>query len=1100
MDLTRRRTHSRPARLPGLLAAVRRTAGTGRGAAATLALLASVSPSAAQERPLHPDLEAPSVTGRNRLPPRATHVPFPDRASALAAPGTPGRATSPWVRSLNGSWRFHWVRNAAVRPKAFWREEFDESDWDTIPVPSNWEIVGYGVPIYTNITYPFSADPPRVPVEWSPVGSYRRSFEVPAAWRGMRVVLHFGSLKSAGYVWVNGREVGFAKGSKTPAEFDVTGHVRFGEPNTLAVEVYRFSDGAYLEGQDYWKISGLERDVLLQAVPGVHVADFEARPRLDDAYGDGRLEVEVRVRNDGAAVTRTVRAELLDAAGRPALAAPIEAAAVLPAGGESVVVLGSDVAAPAKWTAETPELYTLLLELRDEDGATTEAIATRIGFRDVRIEDGLLKVNGVPVTIRGVNRHEHDPGTGRVVSEERMLREVALMKSLNINAVRTSHYPDHERWYELADSAGLWIVDEANVESHGMGYEPDVTLGNDPAWREAHMDRTVRMVERDKNHPSVIVWSLGNEGGDGANFEATSAWVHGRDPSRPVQYERAVRRPHVDIYAPMYARIPHLLDYASEPRERPLILCEYAHAMGNSVGNLRDYWDVIYAHPQLQGGFIWDWIDQGLYAETWDGTPYWAYGGDFGPPGVPSDGNFLVNGLVQPDLRLNPHALEVRKVYQGVEVRAVDPARGIIRLVNRFDFTDLSALELAWRVTEDGREVAAGTGPELRLAPHDSTEVTLPVPTQTPAAGVERFLELELRRTADAPFLPAGTVAAREQLPLASGPPATAVDPGALPELSLEPADSAFVLAGPEFELRIDRRTGLIASFSHRGRELLRTGPEPTFWRAPTDNDFGNGMPRRQAMWRDAGRYPVVEGVEALRLDAGRVRVTSRIAFPVVDARETIVYDVYGSGDVAIGVRFVPEARAADLPDIPRLGLRLTLPTELDRVTWYGRGPQETYVDRKSGAPVGVYRSTADSLGHPYVRPQETGNRTDARWIAFTDASGAGLLAVGMPTLDWSALRALTEDLDEGEAKRGRHAFDVPRRDFIAVHLDHRQMGVGGDNSWGAQPLPAYQIPVETTEWAVRLLPLAPGPGDPMDLARRGFPAPATGPRAQETE
>jgi beta-galactosidase len=1080
--------------------------GAGRVAlfAGALSLAAAVAaPAAAQvatrDRPPHPDLENPSVTGRNRLPAHATYFPFPDRESALASPGTPGRAVSPRVRSLNGAWRFHWVRNAADRPQEFWREEFDDAAWDLIPVPSNWEIMGYGVPIYTNIPYPFPPDPPRLPVEWSPVGSYRRGFEVPADWRGMRVVLHFGSLKSAGYVWVNGREVGFAKGSKTPAEFDVTGHVRFGATNTVAVEVYRFSDGAYLEGQDYWKISGLERDVLLYAVPEVHLADFEARPALDAAYRDGRLRVEVRLRNAGRdAATRTVRAELFDREGRPALAGPVEATARTPAGGESAVALAADVAGPAKWTAETPALYTLLLELRAEDGATTEAIATRIGFRDVRIEDGLLKVNGVPITVRGVNRHEHDPRSGRVVSEERMLLEVALMKSLNINAVRTSHYPDHERWYELADSAGLWIVDEANVESHGMGYEPAVTLGNDPSWREAHLDRTVRMVERDKNHPSVIIWSLGNEGGDGVNFEATSAWVHGRDPSRPVQYERAVRRPHVDIYAPMYARIPHLLDYASEPRDRPLILCEYAHAMGNSVGNLRDYWDVIHAHPQLQGGFIWDWIDQSLYAETWDGTPYWAYGGDFGPPGVPSDGNFLVNGLVQPDLRPNPHAHEVRQVYQGVEFRPLDLAGGRVRVVNRFDFTDLSAFELGWRVSEDGREVAAGTGPGLRLGPRDSAELALPLPAGPPAAGAERFLELELRRRTAAPFLPAGTVVAREQLPLPAGPPAPAVDPDALPRVELSETDSAFVLAGPEFVLRIDRRTGLVASFAHRGRELLRTGPAPTFWRAPTDNDFGNGMPRRQGMWRDAGRYPVLEEVEARRLDAGRVRVTSRIAFPVVDAAETISYDVYGSGDVVIGVRFEPGARTADLPDIPRLGLRLTLPTELDRVAWYGRGPQETYVDRKTGAPVGAWRSTADSLAHPYIRPQETGNRTEARWVAFTDSAGHGLLAVGMPTLDWSALRALTEDLDEGEAKRGRHAFDVPRRDFVAVHLDHRQMGVGGDDSWGARPLEPYLIPVESTSWAIRLRPLAPDLGDPMDLARRGFPAPSSGPRAEE--
>jgi beta-galactosidase len=1057
--------------------------------------LQAQEPSAAGSRLPHPDLENPAVTGHGREPPHATLVRFPDRAGAVGAPGTTGRRSSPWVRSLNGDWRFHWVRNRADSPAEFWRETYDDSSWELIPVPSNWEIIGYGVPIYTNIPYPFEPEPPLVPEAWSPVGSHRRSFEVPAAWSGMRVFLHFGSVKSAAYVWVNGQQVGFTKGSKTPSEFDITPLVRVGQTNTLAVEVYRFSDGAYLEGQDYWKISGLERDVFLFAAPPVHVRDFEARPEFDVREGNGRLTISAIVRNAGSTEeTRKLRVGLADADGRPALRGEAEASARIPPGSERTVEVEVPVSSPSPWTAETPDLYTLSLELVDEAGRITEAMAARIGFRDVRIAGGQLKVNGVPITIRGVNRHEHDPHAGRVVSEDRMRAEIALMKAHNINAVRTSHYPDHERWYELADSLGLWIVDEANIESHGMGYDPAVTLGNDPAWREAHLDRTRRMVERDKNHPSVIVWSLGNEGGDGVNFQATSAWIHERDPSRPVQYERAIREPHVDIYAPMYARIPHLLDWASRPRTRPLIMCEYAHAMGNSVGNLRDYWDVIYAHPQLQGGFIWDWIDQGLYAETWDGEPYWAYGGDFGPPGTPSDGNFVINGLVQPDLRPNPHLLEVKKVYQPVEVREQGLETGRIRVVNRFDFLDLSDLALHWELTEEDEVIAAGRIDELDLAAQDSVDLVLDLPAPVRRPGVERLLRVEFRRTSADPLTgdAAGTVRAWEQFVLPRTIPGVAVDPARLPGVELTETDSAVVLTGPEFELRIDRATGLIARYRFRGRDLLRHGPAPTFWRAPTDNDFGNGMPRRQAMWREAGHFPVLEELEPRRLDDARVRVTARIGFPVVGAEETISYDVYGSGDVVVGVRFTPGDRTGDLPDIPRLGMRLALPSELERIEWYGRGPQESYVDRKSGAAIGRYASTPAELYHPYIRPQENGQRTDTRWVTFRGADGIGLLAVGMRTFDWSALPYLMEDLDEGTSKTGRHTFDLPDRDLIAVHVDHRQMGVGGDNSWGAQPLEPYRIPVQTTSWSFRLTPLAPDSDDPMDLARTVFPEPTS--------
>jgi beta-galactosidase len=1039
----------------------------------------------------HPDLENPAVFERNKEPARATFYPFADRESAL----THDPARSPFVRSLSGTWRFHWVSDPADRPADFYRADFDDEAWDEVPVPSNWEVLGYGIPIYTNIPYPFPPNPPRVPVEWNPVGSYRRTFEVPEDWAGMQVFLHFGSVKSAMYLWVNGREVGYSQGSKTPAEFNITPFLEPGS-NTVAVQVYRFSDGAYLEGQDYWKISGIERDVFLMATPGVHVRDFWARPELEADYEDGILTIDVELTSVLARPVSAYRlsAELLGPEGSPVFDAPLMTTFGLETAGTDFVTLQGAVASPRKWTAETPNLYTLLITLADDEHEVLQVIPIRVGFRTVEIRNGLLQVNGVPIALKGVNRHEHDPHAGRVMSDELMIRDIELMKQYNVNAVRTSHYPSDPRWYDYADEYGLYIVDEANVESHGMGYDPDVTLGNDPAWKGAHLDRTIRMVKRDRNHPSVIIWSLGNEGGDGVNFEATSAWIHQADPGRPVQYERAIQRPHVDIYAPMYARIPHLLDYVSEPRDRPLILCEYAHAMGNSVGNLQDYWDVIEAHDQLQGGFIWDYVDQGLYAETWQGEPYWAYGGDYGPPGVPSDGNFLVNGLVAPDRTPNPHFEEVRKVYQNIRVRAVDLERGRVRIVNRHDFTDLAGFAGTWELSADTRGVLArGDLGLLDLAPHDSIELSLPLPPIDAAPAVEYFLRLEFRTREDRPFLPAGWLAAWEQFRLPVHRPPVPANVAEMPPLEVVESSDRITVSGSGFSVGIDRSTGLLSYFQVEGRELLVSPLEPDFWRAPTDNDYGSRMPRRQAVWKDAGRVRTLDGLETKAIGAGQVRVDATLGLPAVNALLYLSYDVFGSGDVAVTHRFVPPAATsgAELPDIPRVGLRFSLSSEFADVAWYGRGPHENYSDRKTSAPVGIYSATIEELYYPYIRPQENGNRTDTRWVAFSDSAGVGLAAHGNPTLDWSALPFLQEDLDEGTAKRGRHTFDLRPRDLVAVHLDHKQMGVGGDNSWGAQPLEAYRLPVREYSFSFRLSPLGLGRADAMEQSKRSLPAAA---------
>jgi beta-galactosidase len=1049
--------------------------------AATALPLVTGGPAFAQQ-PLFPgDLENPAIYGRNRLPPHAFYVPHATVAGALSRV----RDQSPYYLSLDGTWAFRYVPSPAERPVGFWRDDADLTGWSRITVPGNWEVQGFGIPIYTNSMYLYAPNPPFVPHDDNPVGSYRRSFTVPAAWNGRRVILHLGSLKSAGYVWVNGREVGFAKGSKTPAEFDVTAVLRAGE-NTVAVQLYRFSDGDYLEDQDYWKISGLERDVFLYAVPYTHIWDYWAHAGLDSTATDGTLALDLTLSNGSAARSQVgVHAWLVDSAGRVVPTTALTRSVRVAAGHDTTMTLLAAVPHPARWSAETPTLYTLVIALLDGRNDTSEVIAQRIGFRRVEVRGGLLLVNGTPVTIHGVDRHEHDPYHGRYVPDSVMRLDIALMKQANINAVRTSHYPDDPRWYDLTDEYGIYLVDEANIESHGMGYHPDTTLGNNPLWRDAHLDRTRRMVERDKNHASVIIWSLGNEAGDGVNFEATSAWVHQRDPSRPVQYERAGRRQHVDLITPMYTRARDLEAYAASWHDRPLIMCEYAHGMGNSGGDLQNYWDVIYAHPQLQGGFIWDWVDQGLADHTADGRPFWAYGGDYGPPGTPSDGNFVINGIVQPDRRPNPHYFEVRKVYQPVQTRALDLAAGRVRVVNRHDFRDLRHVQMRWIVTADADTVGAGTVPSFTVAPHDSVEMTVGGEDGRGALAAtndvrERLLTVEYVLTHDEPFRPAGTVIAWDQFEIGSGPPAPPRPSGAPPGVS--DTGRMVTITGARFTAVFDRGLGTLVSLRYDGTELLRTGPEPNFWRAPTDNDYGNRMPHRQRVWRLAGPDRHVDSVRVTNNGADGVSLAVAQTLPAGGARLFTNYHVSGTGEILIRNRFVPGDTL--YPSLPRLGMRFTMPDGFDRVAWWGRGPQENYWDRKTGARVGLYHGTTADLYFPYVRPQENGTRSDVRWMTVTNANGIGLLAAGMPLLEASALPYLQEDFDEGQQKVGRHPTDIKPRPLTEVRLDLHQMGVGGDDSWGAQQLPQYRLPLRVWEWAFMLRPISGSDGSPFELAR----------------
>ncbi len=881
---------------------------------------------------------------------------------------------------------------------------------------------------------------------------------------------------SAFYVWVNGEYIGYSEGSRTPAEFRITEAARPG-PNVLAVQVYRWSDGSYLESQDFWRVSGIDRDVYLVSRPSTYLRDFFAEAELDDYYENGRLRLTVNLANRGlgTAGMHEVRFQLRDPEGRLVWEEPEVLEVDVPPGGEAEATGDRSVERPLHWTAETPALYELTMWVTGPDGETTEGaaggsrggeftefVSTRVGFRRVEIIDGILTVNGRPITLRGVNRHEHDPDRAHVVSEESMIEDIRLMKQLNINAVRAAHYPNVPRWYELTDQYGLYVVDEANIESHGMGFEPGVTLAGRPDWLAAHMDRMVRMVERDKNHASIIIWSLGNEAGDGENFDATAAWIRERDPSRPILYEPSEERDNIDIVAPMYVRPYWLERYARSGADKPFLLVEYAHAMGNSVGNLADYWAVIDAHPQLQGGFIWDWVDQAMRANDERGREFWAYGGDFGPAGMRNDGNFLVNGLVSADRQPHPHAWEVKKVYQPVGISTVNGRGHGIVVENRRAFTDLSDLEGTWESVLNGHRERSGPLSRLTAAPGNRDTLWLEdFPQYSLRPGVEQLLTITLRTREDGPLIPAGHVVAREQFHIQQTRPEEGPLPGG--HLRTEETSDAIEVTGDEFTLSFDRSAGILASMRLAGRELLASGapsgPAPNFWRAPTDNDYGNGFPVRSGVWRLAGRPPsrhLDSMTVATAPDGARVTVTSHFTLRSIDAQYALSHEVHPDGTTAISAHLAGVDE--DLPEMPRFGTILTLPGDLDRVEWYGRGPHENYWDRRTGAAIGRYTAPVSELAHPYVRPQETGTRTDTRWVGLTDGAGTGLLVTGLPTIFFSALPYTIEDLDGGETKSQRHWADLVPRDEVTLTVDHLQQGVGGDDSWGAVPHHEYTL------------------------------------------
>ncbi len=1042
------------------------------------------------------DWENPRLTGLNNLAPHATMVICPDAktAQSIQWPTAAERIKSRFYRSLNGDWKYHYSKNQTERVADFWMPDFDDSQWRTITVPSNVEVLGYGIPIYVNIRYPWSEPwrPPFVPGddENNTVNSYRRSFDLPQDWQGRRVLVTFDGVNSFFYLWVNGQKVGFGKDSRTPVEFDITSFVHPGR-NVMAVENFRWCDGSYLEDQDFWRMSGIFRDVVLWSPANLHVNDFEIKTGLDESYRDAELKISLKVNNaSSGSIAAVVEASLLDPAGQSVTSRAADLSAAAGQDTEAQIVM--TVTDPAKWSAETPVLYKLLLTLKDSSGQVVEVIPSRVGFRKVEIREGNLLINGQRVLFKGTNRHEIDPDRGQAITVEGMIQDIVLMKQHNLNSVRTAHYPNQPVWYDLCDRYGLYLIDEANIESHGMGYD-ERTLARVPEWLDAHMNRTLRMVERDKNHPSVVIWSLGNEAGDGPNFEATSAWIHQRDSSRPVHYERAGRRPHTDIVCPMYPNPRNLAEYASRPQTRPYIMCEYSHAMGNSSGNMWLYWNEIYNKPYLQGGFIWDWVDQGLRqpqgilpmarftkVKVGDKT-FWAFGGDFGPQGTPSDQNFCCNGLVGPDRKPHPGLLQVKHIYQYIHCKAVDLAVPKVEVKNGHDFLNLKDVAVGrWSLTAEGRVLQRGTLPTLDLAPRASEEVAIPVRPFKAEQGVEYFVEVSFRLKADTAWAKAGHEIAWDQFRLPDAAPAPAVNTAAMMPLKVAQTDSQVVISGKDVKVLFDKRAGTLASLRFKGTELIESPLRPDFWRAPTDNDRGRNMAKSQGTWRKAHEATEVRSVtvqEFPRWHAAVVKVV--LWLPSVEAAWETSYTVYGRGDIVVDAQFKPTK--TDLPKLPRLGMQMTLPAGFDHITWLGPGPQETYCDRND-ARVGLYKGTVQGQYYwDYTEPGESGNKVDVRWAAISNGR-VGLLAMGQPLLSLNALHQTTDDLQAVS-----HPFEMPRRDVTVLNLDWMQQGAGGDDSWGAWPHEQYLIPCIAQGYRFSLRPYDAWTGEPRTLARRSM-------------
>lgn len=1028
------------------------------------------------------DWENPHVIQRNREPAHAPLAAYPDAESAR----TCDRYGSANVKLLNGVWKFHLTDSPLAVPEGFASPCFSDGDWDDLPVPSNWQLFDYpDRPVYTNIAYPFDPDPPNVP-DRNPTGCYRTTFTVDPAWKDRRIYIVFESVDSAFYLWINGTRVGYSQDSRLAAEFDITPYLRAGG-NTLAVQVMRYCDGTYLEDQDYWQMSGIQRDVYLYSKPATTaIRDFAVSTVFDAAYTDATLSVATYV-TPGADMTGcAVDGMLFDADGRPVLEAAmtgeVQAHTAMYHGASSRKACArfeATVAAPRQWSAETPYLYTLVLTLRDARGTALDWESTQVGFRQVEIRDRQVMINGRRLVVRGVDRHEHHPDRGRALTDDDMVAEIVRMKQLNFNAVRTSHYPDHPRWYELCDQYGIYVVDEANLETHGVQGD----LSWDPEWVSAYMARATRMVLRDRNHPSVIAWSLGNESSKGPHHAAMANWIRIMDPTRPVQYESGYPGPETtDILVPMYPRLEWVREVMADPEEtRPMIMCEYAYAKGNATGNFKKFWDLVDSEPSFQGGFIWDWSDKALTFTRENGDRVWGYGGDLGcgydytrHKECPS---MCLNGIVAPDLTPHPGAWEVKKVQAPVAAYAesqADLQAGNITIWNKHQFLDLAHLTLQWELSESGDIVQEGELPCPHVPPGARACLALPlVIPPHPKPGAEYWVNVRFVLATQTPWAEAGHVVAWDQMPVQiQAPPGLTLRRRDMPALSVQDNRNALRIEGREFEVAFDTVSGMMTALRAAGHNLIDAGPRENFRRAHTDNDYIVGHDGSYLdQWKAAGLYRLerrVLNVESAPLGDTSVMVSVSCELKAPDKTAALscqaAYTVFGSGDIVVDHTVsVPET----MPPLPRIGVELVLPGRFDRLTWYGRGPHESYADRKAGAPVGLYSGSVGEQYYPFIYPCECGGKEDVRWATLTDATGTGLMLFGMPHIHMDALHYSIDDLDTA-----RHYFELTPRKQVFLHIDGWHMGLGGDTGWTLNVHDEFLIKPGRYRYSYRIRPV----------------------------
>jgi beta-galactosidase len=994
--------------------------------------------------------ENSEIFGIGKEPAHTTLVPFKSINEAFGEP-----ENSSYYRSLNGNWKFNWVKKPSERPIDFYKEDFNISPWNEIDVPSNWQMRGYDIPIYTNVVYPYSIntkDIPKIDHNYNPVGSYRREFNIPSNWEEREIFIHFAGVKSAFYIWINGEKVGYSQGSMTPAEFNITKYLK-SDKNFLAVEVYRWSDGSYLEDQDMWRFSGIFRDVYLYATSKVHVRDFFVQSELDTDYRNAVLKVKLKVRNFGTKDVEKNKVEIIlfDVDHR-FIASEIlmSETFTIKSNSEIQIELKSNIDNPKKWTAETPYLYDLIITLRNSNNEVFEVENCKIGFRKIEIhENGSFLINGKSIIFKGVNKHEHDPDHGRAIPYSRMVEDIILMKQNNINAVRASHYPNHPKWYDLCDRYGIYVMDECNLESHGLRNVLPASL---PEWTNACVARMVNMVERDKNHPCVVIWSLGNEAGMGNNFKIMKEETLKIDTTRPIHYEGDYNQEIVDIISSMYLSPKQLERNVKRNKAghqgmrvklsnvKPYVLCEYAHAMGNSLGNFQEFMDVFEKYPNAIGGFIWDFIDQGLRKFTDKGEEFWAYGGDFGDE--PNDGNFCINGIVLPDRKPNPALFEVKKVYQNIKIYPVNLLEGEVFIQNKFNFITLNDIMFEWELTANGKIIQTGMLENLKVEPDERKEVIIPFQKPILEPNTEYHLKIISTLKKKTLWAEEGHIIAWDQFEIPYTSPRVTYNLDKIPEISISELKDVYEISGVDFKLKIGKITGVLESYVYKSVELLTSPLVTNFWRAPTDNDLGltdldlKSIPSFDFSWKDTGKNRKLKSITYKRVS--KSVITILVLFTIYNSEQdlSIYYTIYGDGNIIIKNSVKPSI------NMGRFGMQLTVQKKFNQLTWFGRGPHETMLDRKKGGAIGIYSGSVDELIHNYVKPQENGNRTDVRWAALTNDEKFGIFVsdIGGTNLNVSVWPYSLEDLESA-----KHTYDLPRREFNTFNIDYKQQGVGGD-------------------------------------------------------